>query len=254
MTKFFRTALAFSLVACAGEAGDLFPADAGPELGQVAFATTRTGSYGIETDCGGDGADCDDSTTISQTGAKCIVPWQNNFCHAVSSKVRRIGFAASTCSSWWQARFVEVYNEFNWNHGDYGWAWAEGNQEGGIRCNGTLPDGSSMSSSMLGATWFDAPFSDASQWPNGTLRRWSKSQTRINTVAMEALPSWAGKTDTQRKRAARSNIRHELYHAMGVAHNTTPGSLMYPTFDEAHYYADIQLRTEERDSFNAYVP
>lgn len=269
MTNIFK--LAPLVLACGGEVGELFPAgDAGGdvgsvehsdlfvhyapgegpqlealegELGQAAFALTRIGSHGIES-----------SNQVPSPGLTCIEPWETGFCNATSSKVRKISFSANTCNSWWQARFVEVYHEFNWNHNDFGWAWGDGGGDGTIRCGGTLPDGGSMPNSMLGVTWFDPPFTDVAQSPYGTVRRWAKSTTRINVAGIEAMASWAGKTDTQRKRAARSVIRHEFYHSMGRGHNSYPGSLMHPAFDEAHYYSDIQLRTEERDSFNAYVP
>jgi hypothetical protein len=213
------------------------------EIGQAAFALTRIGSHGIET------------SSNPNDGWACIVPWEG-YCNVTSSKLRRISFAAATCTPWWRARMVEVYNEFNWNHNDFGWSWGDGGGEGNIRCGGKLPDGSWISDhpNVLGATWWVAPFSDIAQSPYGTVRRWGKSETRINASGMEATASWAGKTDAQRKRAARSNIRHEFYHAMGRGHNTYPGSLMYPVFDDANYYSDIQLRTEERNSFNSFVP
>lgn len=255
MKRLLGLLAAFALACGSVDNGDLFEpyeeGDAGVELGQTAQALTRSGAFGIETDCGGD---CEGDDPLEfRNGAKCIVPWDTGYCNVPKKKSIRMGFQASTCSSWWQARFVAVNTTINADHAGSGWQWAapafDGTTDAQIKC-GVVPDGSGAT----GGQWPSAPWNDVSAFPNGTIRQWNKSNIVIDTVVIQGLADWASKTDAQRRRMAENIIRHEIYHMFGHGHSSVDNRLMSPNVSVGMYNSKYSLTSVELADMNAYVP
>ncbi len=207
----FATFALFAL-ACGAPSEDLFydSPDAGPELeytprhgqelGTAEQAIYRNGEFG------GD----------SQDGYRCDV--FSSFCTGAQSKTIRLYFLAGTCSSWWQARFVELDQQMTALLAPYGWTVVgagNGPWDLRMRCASTL--GGQPVDFASHVNGGGAP--TLTQLPNGI--QWAQypsGEMAIDTAEVAAFPAWQVATDVQRKRFASEALEHEFGHFMGLGH------------------------------------
>jgi hypothetical protein len=166
------------------------------------------------------------------TGGKttCDSSWSGNECWVPNSKTFYVAFQAGTCSSWWQARFVDAWYEMlaevdylnsmihedatPWYMGPVPEIFGEPAVAPGLifnwRCQAT--DGQAS---------FQPNSSNADSIDAGggkTLKQYKGGTVRVDTPQIEADILWAASDDARRRRFARDIIRHELWHMFGHGH------------------------------------
>lgn len=196
----FIAAIALLLFAC----GAPLDEEEGLYIGTLEQGIFVPVGYGAEsgTQNGVSSPPCDDT---DWAGGQCSIP---------DSKFQIYKFFASSCSSWWQARFVGAENyvkPFVNGLGD-DWAYYGGDINGvythGMYCN---------TSSGLGA-FTPGPDFENHATPLGTLRQYKNGTIRIDTADIEAQAGWSSKTEAERIRFAENVIRHEMGHSLGFGH------------------------------------
>lgn len=216
MIKKLVALLAGLCFACGGEMADVEKPDVERiEIGQTGQAVYLPSLYGMETP--GSGATCDSD-------------WENDECLVPNSKTFYVGFEAGTCSSWWQARFVDAWYEMlaevdylnsmihedatPWYMGPIPELWGEPLVQPGLtykwRCQATGGIGSFEANNL------NLDFVDAGS--RGDLAQYKGGVVRIDTPQIEANPLWAASDDARRRRMARNVLRHELWHMFGHGH------------------------------------
>jgi hypothetical protein len=215
MTRFFISLVCVVFAFACGASPVETPA--GEVLGTAKQAVYLPYLYGFEggTDSGGEQTRCDSD-------------WANGECWVPNSKVHYVAFDAGSCSSWWQARFVEVWNEAvadmdyinSFLHEDAPpWALASAAGTGlpnGViyqwRCDGALGvANASFRKNTSNSDDIDAGGGDE-------LRQYKGGVLRVYSAEIEGSGLWPLFGDTERKRFARTLIRHELAHQFGHGH------------------------------------
>lgn len=193
-----------AIVAC-GSSDEVPLSMEGEEIGTLDQYIFVPSQYGIE---GGP----DENGMLSP---RCSGAWTDHKCKMPDNKAIRVGFNAGTCSSWWQARVVEVYTEYqnllaSWSNE---WSLDGPSDNYKISCVG----GASSAFADFGPSTNPA---DNDIHPAGPDEVWQyrKGQMRIYTDKIQGQASWATATDAQRQRWGRNAIRHEFGHLFGLGH------------------------------------
>lgn len=181
----------------------------------------------------------------------CDSTWQGSACWVPNSKVFYVGFNASTCSAWWQARFVEIWNEAL---ADVDYVNSLEHEDAALWYMGPVPAGTPVglkyqwqcSSELgIGAESFKpvTTNTDDISWPpQGTLRQYKGGVLKAYVAEVEATSAWQNASEAARQRYARNIIRHGVRHMFGAGHvpGTEPGyELMgtnHPNFFNAEYW------------------
>ena len=144
-------------------------------------------------------------------GAACPnTTWPGYGCWVPDNKYMVVQFLASTCDSWWQARFVEAWNYYDATFASWNNEWNLVPPEGGIvkykmRCT-------TSGNHRFQQNTSDVDTHDSSR---GTLRQYRKGDIYINTNLLQ------GGSELQRQRSARNSIMHEMGHMFGLGHPET---------------------------------
>lgn len=180
----------------------------------------------------------------------CSPPWGGGDCLVPDVKVMLTGFRASTCSSWWQARFVEVWNEMEadlasineWSLQTAPQVWYH------WQCSGTT--GTDVSNQL---TWFapnlgNGSTDDHDVVPWGELRQYHAGTLTAYTAQIEAMPQWAVASDLQRKKFARTALRRAAARQVGLGDDgsylmASPYRLEW--FNDQAFWTDGMLDTLE---------
>lgn len=177
---------------------------------------------------------------VSSNGLRCGNPFGGGRCLVPDSKTIDIKFYASTCSSWWQARFVEVWWEYEailasmneWqlvSTSNFKHTWRCGNVSGGLGHTALLSEGA-----------------EDHETPRGILRQIKKTNLRIDSADMESSANWEAADDSERQRKARRTIRHEVAHELGFGHLEGEGpNLMNQGGDGSEWDVEHGLSTAE---------
>jgi hypothetical protein len=206
-----------------GEDVDLYDQD----LVQYAQALTRPNGYGINHTNG---------TRCSST-SNCDLPKDKTFS-------RR--FLASTCSNWWQTRFVEADNDFLFIDRDLD--WTVNGPSGQFadfywQCGTVGGSNNGIFQPTLSAQRADGSYT------------WNSGWVTVDAAFTEAGSSWAGKTDVQRQRMARNIILHELMHSVGLGHATSALTNLMHGADPVTWYQGLKYsNTDEINMLDNYVP
>lgn len=149
------------------------------------------------------------------TGFRCT-PGAGITCVYPKDKIARYRFRASTCNNWWQSRVVESFNSFVGHASAGGWSILDPTSSGRadvyLDCGDALSVNYGITVCNLGGT-FSNP-------GGGSYRQYETCIIKIDNAEIEATPSWANKTDDQRKKMARDLILHEYMHSVGLGHVT----------------------------------
>jgi len=156
----------------------------------------------------------------------CDPPWGGGDCLAPDSKTLLTNFRAGTCSSWWQARFVEVWNELEPQIDALSEWELVGGQPGNSwyywQCSGAM--GTDTTAQL---SWF-APNLSNGQTDDHNVTGWGEfRQYRAGTLTLytaEFAELFGGLTDSQQRHMARSLIRRGVARQMG--HGDTGSGLM----------------------------
>ena len=238
MIKKIRIALALSLTFACGS-----PEEGGTELGGQVLGTAEQAVYmpvlyGFE---GGNG------------GPACGTPgaWADNECFVPNSKRHYVKFHAGTCTSWWQARAVEIWNEvladLNYVNSyvrDDRPNWELLPADGTGLSNGVIFQwGCDGNTSPEGAGSFvpnKSNSDDIDVAGNDELRQYKGGVLKLYTTYAQNDGRWTTSNDARRQRRARNLIRHEVWHQFGLGHET-PGLMgdcdywnteCWPSFDQ----------------------
>lgn len=208
--------LVFTLFAC-GASVESEPLG-GQVIGTAEQAVYRPAGYGMEggTDANGSKTTCDND-------------WSNGECWVPNSKTFYAAFQAGTCSSWWQARFVDVWYEAiaeldyinadvdvasKWYLGPVPTIFGEPAIQPGLiynwRCQAT--DGiASFQPNRSNSDDIDAGGGDE-------LRQYKGGTLRLDVADIEADILWVASDDARRQRFASNVLRHEVWHMLGHGH------------------------------------
>lgn len=184
---------------------------------------------------------------------RCSGAWTGHKCKMPDNKDVRVGFNAGTCSTWWQARVVEVYTEYQtllagWNNE---WSLDGPSDNYKISC----ATGAGTAFAAFGASTNSA---DNDVHPVGPDEIWQyrKGNMYLYTNTIQNHATWASATETQRQRFARNTIRHEFGHLFGLGHlaGSPCNNLMceYQTTFSSLYTENKFLVTSDQDRMRCY--
>jgi hypothetical protein len=225
MNRIIMTPIALFALACGGRDEDAEP---GEILGTAEQAVYHPAGYGTEggTDANGSKTACDGN-------------WSANECWVPNSKTFYTKFQAGTCSSWWQARFVDMWYEqlaeidyinvavdvaSKWYVGPVPEIFGEPAIAPGLIFNWRCQATGGIASFQPNSSNSD----DIDAGGNDELRQYKGGTLRVDTAEIEADVLWAASDDARRRRFARNVLRHEVWHQMGHGHEyaSGPGHLM----------------------------
>ena len=251
--KLLLTLLMLCSFACGAEdfAGE--PEGAEPvEIGQVEQALFLPAGYGIE-----------QGTVDGENTPPCYAPFEGAVCGVPRYRKVDINIYPSTCSYLFVrnemmaagAAMRNYFNALGWDI--LTWEGTKGNRSSAVQMD--VRCGTTSSANFLGQTTnvLENAVNCLNAGPSaGLICRYTPSNARI----FEANISNAvfGLTSAKASRFANNVIRHEIGHGLGLAHNTTSGTLMYPFAASSQHsnYTNIALipTSAERDLIECYRP
>lgn len=211
MTRFYSlAALALLGLACGGPAEEWVAGELVP-IGTTQQAIFLPDTYGTE-----------NGTENGTKNPECSLPWTNGLCSAPDNKNIIYKFYASTCTNWWQARFVEAVAGVEFVVDNLGDDWQ---MQGPF----STPGGGEIWNYRLECA--DIPGTaegefvpqlnsntDNHSTPNGTFIQYRQGTVSVDAAAIQGRAEWSSKTDAQRQNYARYVITHELLHLLGFGH------------------------------------
>jgi hypothetical protein len=204
---------------CALACGAPVETPPGETIGTAKQAVYLPSGYGTEggTDSNGNKTTCDGD-------------WANNECWVPNSKVFYTAFQAGTCSSWWQARFVDLWYELiaevdyinsylhedatEWYLGPVPELWGEPLVAPGLIFNWRCQATDGIASFQPNSSNSD----DIDAQGNDELRQYKGGTLRLDVADIESDVLWAASDDARRRRFARNVLRHEAWHQFGHGH------------------------------------
>jgi hypothetical protein len=157
-------------------------------------------------------------------GPRCDVT-QHSYCEGPKYKTLKAKLYASTCSSWWQARWVAAEAAAQAVLALYGFTLT-GTPSGQTpdvewRCGSTPGLGSETPQNPK--VW--TLMGNGVYWGQPAL-----SKIVVDSAEVEASTAWALANEGQRRTFAENVIRHEIGHSVGLGHSSNPLHLMYGVF------------------------
>lgn len=207
-----------------------------------------------------------DGWGLEGDATQCHVPWSGSTCSATFSKLVDLRVNQSNCPQQYQRdALLAAANRFKSFLEGLGTGWAvnvrtSGNYAG-IGLNHTLACKSGQCVLPNGQHCIGGSDSTPKPYDNctpvddvGAFCRFNTSAARLYPSEIEAMFGWAGKTTAQKQRFWTNDAQHELYHGIGLGHNSTVDSLMYPSASSLSYDVLLAPTSTERNNAACYDP
>lgn len=163
-------------------------------------------------------------TIVGTDGTRCPAGLSGDICRYPRDKDAYYRFRSSTCSSWWQSRVVEAWNDWLVVDRDLGWTVRDpapgGFADYYLECG-------DAGSNNLG--YFSPKDSDIKGTEPEKYVTHSTGLIKIDATDIQGVSTWSTRSDVERQRFARNVIIHELFHSSGLGHplgGEQPGSVM----------------------------